>query len=59
MIGSGILAGYKTYIVGVMSVLGFVTGYLMGDIDLGVAAQGVVTAVLAMTVRSGISAVAK
>jgi hypothetical protein len=60
MIGSGILKGYKTYVVGIVSVLGFVTGYLIGDVSLADAANGVVTAVLAMTVRSGInSAVAK
>jgi len=55
MIGSGILRGYKTYVVGIISVLGFISGYLIGDVDLASAAQGVVTAVLAMTVRSSIA----
>lgn len=55
MIGSGILKGYKTYIVGTLSVLGFLGGYLAGDVDLASAAQGIVTAVLAMTVRNGIA----
>lgn len=57
MIGSGILKGYKTYIVGVVTVIGFLSGYLIGDVDLASAAQGIVTAVLAMTVRQGINTV--
>lgn len=55
MIGSGILKGYKTYIVGVVTILGFASGYLIGDVTLADAANGIVTAVLAMTVRSGIN----
>lgn len=55
MFGSGILKGYKTYIAGTISVLGFVAGYLVGDVALADAAQGIVTAVLAMTVRNGIA----
>jgi len=56
--GSGILKGYKTYIVGALSIAGFLAGYLMGDIDLASAAQGIVTAALGMTIRSGINTVA-
>ena len=48
------LAGYKTYIVGVMAVLGFVTAYLVGDISLVAAITGIVPAVQAMTMRHGI-----
>ena len=55
MLGSGILKGYKTYVVGVIGVLGFVGGYLAGDVSLADAANGIITAVLAMTVRSSIS----
>lgn len=57
--GSGILKGYKTYIVGSLSIAGFLAGYLMGDIDLAAAAQGIVTAALGMTIRNGIANAAK
>lgn len=57
--GSGILKGYKTYALGAVSILGFVVGYLVGDVSLADAAQGIVTAGLAMTVRNGIANAAK
>lgn len=49
------LKGYKTYILGGLSVLGAVAGFLVGDLPLADAIQTGVTAVLAMTVRSGIA----
>ena len=55
MFGQGILAGKKTYVVAVMAILGFVSSYLMGDIAITDAAQGILTAVLGMTIRSGIT----
>lgn len=53
--GNGILAGKKTYVVGVMGLLGFIASYLTGDITLAQAAQGAMTAILGMTIRAGIS----
>jgi len=49
------LAGYKTYIVAGLSVLGAVAGYLVGDMSLPDAVQVVVTAVLGATIRDGIA----
>jgi hypothetical protein len=51
----GILAGKKTYVVGVMALIGFAASYLTGDITLAQAMQGALTAVLGMTLRSGIT----
>lgn len=53
------LKGYKTYIVGAVSIIGTVASYLVGDIALADAAQLVITAVMGMTIRSGINTVAK
>lgn len=50
------LSGYKTYIVSAMGILGFIASYLTGEIALPAAAQGILTAVLGMTIRSGINA---
>ena len=48
-------AGYKTYIVGGVSIIGAVATYLVGDASLPDTIQLVVTAVLGMTVRNGIN----
>lgn len=48
-------SGYKTYFVGGLAVLGFVVGFLDGDLTLAAAINGIVPAVLAMTLRSGIA----
>lgn len=48
-------SGYKTYIVGGLAVLGAIGGYLDGDLTLAAALQLMVPAILAMTVRHGIS----
>jgi hypothetical protein len=53
-LGHGILAGKKTYIVAAVAAIGFITSYLTGDIQLADAAQGVLTAVLGITIRAGI-----
>ncbi len=50
------LKGYKTYIVAGLSVLGAIAGYLTGDLALTDAIQASITAVLAATIRSGITA---
>jgi hypothetical protein len=47
--------GYKTYIVGALAVLGALGGYLDGDMTLVAALNIAVPAILAMTVRHGIS----
>lgn len=52
-LGHGILAGKKTYVVAVMGILGFVASYLTGEVELAQAAQGVLTAILGMTIRNG------
>ena len=49
------LKGYKTYIVGTLTALGAIAGYLVGDASLADAIQLAVTAVLSMTVRNGIT----
>lgn len=46
-------SGYKTYFVAALAVIGAVFGYLDGDLMLGAAVQMAVTAVLAVTLRSG------
>lgn len=48
------LKGYKTYIVGTLTALGAIAGYLVGDASLADAIQLAVTAILSMTVRNGI-----
>lgn len=50
------LNGYKTYIVGGISVLGALGGYLTGDMTLAAALNLAVPAVLAMTLRHGVAA---
>lgn len=53
------LSGYKTYIVGIMGIFGFAASYLTGDITIAQAAQGALTAILGMTIRSGITSATK
>ena len=48
------LKGYKTYIVGGVTVISAVAAYLVGDADVATTIQLCVTAVLSMTVRAGI-----
>jgi hypothetical protein len=49
------LSGYKTYITGVLAVLGAVGGWLAGDLAIADAIQLAVTALLAMFIRSGVA----
>lgn len=51
----GALAGYKTYIVGGLTVLTAVAGYFMGSVTAHDALTTIVPAILAMTVRGGIT----
>lgn len=48
------LKGYKTYVTGVVAIIGAIATYLIGDVALADAAQMVLTAVLGMTIRNGI-----
>jgi hypothetical protein len=52
------LNGYKTYIVGVLAVLGALGGWLDGDLTLTAALNAAIPAILAMTVRHGIATTA-
>ncbi len=49
------LKGYKTYITGVMTILGAIAAYLVGEAELGTTLSLVVTAVMGMTIRSGVT----
>jgi len=49
------LNGYKTYITGALAILGAVGGYLDGDLTLVAALNIAVPAMLALTLRHGIS----
>ena len=50
------LSGYKTYIFAGLAVASAIAGYLVGDLSAGTAFDAIVTAVLGMTLRSGIAA---
>jgi len=54
LITGGWLAGRKTYVTGVLSVLGAVGAWATGDLPLPDLVQTVVPAVMLMTVRHGI-----
>jgi hypothetical protein len=54
-LGKGVLQGKKTYVVAAMGILGFLASYLTGDIELATAAQGILTAILGITIRHGIN----
>lgn len=49
------LKGYKTYILGGVTIIGAVATWLVGDISLDQAVQLVVPALLGMTIRHGIA----
>lgn len=51
------LAGKKTYITGILAILGAIAAILTGSAPLADSAQIILTAVLAMTVRDGITPV--
>ncbi|MEI9989904.1 MAG: hypothetical protein WDM86_07680 [Rhizomicrobium sp.] len=52
------LNGYKTYIVGALTALGALGGWLTGDLTPVAALNLAVPAVLAMTVRHGVASTA-
>ncbi len=49
------LNGYKTYVVGVLTALGALGGWLSGDVTPVAALNLAVPAILAMTVRHGVA----
>ncbi len=51
---SGILKGKKTYIVGVLAVIGAVVSYFTGDLTIAQAGQACLTAILGMTIRNAL-----
>lgn len=54
--GNGILSGYKTYVAGIIGIIGALAAYLTGEASLADAGQLLLTAVLGMTVRAGVAA---
>ena len=55
MLGQGILSGKKTYVAGIIGILGALAAYLTGEASLADAGQLLLTAVLGMTVRAGVA----
>lgn len=51
----GKLAGYKTYIVAGVTIIGAIASYLIGDATLNDTAQLIVPAILGITIRHGIT----
>ena len=49
------LNGYKTYILGSVTIIGAVAAYLVGDASLSETVNLVVTAGMGMFIRSGIA----
>lgn len=53
--GHGILSGKKTYVTGFVAIVTTVGAYLTGEMALADAAQLILTAILGMTIRHGVS----
>lgn len=49
------LKGYRTYILGAVTIIGSVAGYLVGDVSLTETINLIVTAGMGMFIRSGIN----
>lgn len=49
------LKGYRTYILGAVTIIGAVAAYLVGDVSLSETVNLVVTAGMGMFIRSGIN----
>jgi hypothetical protein len=49
------LKGYRTYILGTVTIIGGVAGYLVGDVSLTETVNLVVGAAMGMFIRSGIN----
>lgn len=53
------LKGYRTYVLGTMTVIGATAAYLVGDTSLTEAINLSINAILLMFVRSGVTAEVK
>ena len=53
------LQGYKTYLTAIATVTGALASLATGALELGDAVQVIITAILAVTLRSGIKAETK
>ena len=49
------LKGYRTYILGTVTIIGGVAGYLVGDVSLTETVNLCVGAIMGMFIRSGIN----
>lgn len=49
------LKGYKTYITGVVTIISAIAAFLIGEAELATTLQLVVTAVMGMTIRAGVT----
>jgi hypothetical protein len=49
------LKGYRTYILGAVTVIGAVAAYLVGDVGLTETVNLVIGAAMAMFIRSGVT----
>lgn len=52
------LSGYKTYITGVVAIITVWGGYLTGTVDLSMAINTTVTALMGMFIRNGVTTTA-
>ena len=50
-----LLEGKKTYLTAISAIIGALIGFANGTIDAGVAIQIIITAILGMTLRAGIT----
>ncbi len=55
ILSGGFLVGYKTYITALLTIIGAIAAYAIGDAPLSDTVQLVVTSVLGMTIRQGIT----
>lgn len=53
------LKGKKTYLVALATILGLVVAWSTNEVDTVTAVQGIVTAILASTIRDGINTAVK
>ena len=49
------LAGKKTYLVGVLAILGTVISWSTGQMETGAAIEALVAAIMGMTIRAGVT----
>ena len=49
------LAGRKTYLIGISAIVGVLIAYASGSMEIVEAVKAIIEAILAMTIRAGIS----